>query len=78
MDITPYLGTIATVGIALVTFYGAVSTRLARLETKMDDLADDVRKHNGVVERTAILERDMKTVWKQHDLLRDELHEMER
>lgn len=78
MDITPYLGVIATVGLALVTFYGAVSTRLARLETKMDDLADNVRKHNGVVERTAILERDQKAAWRQIDSMRQEIHELER
>lgn len=78
MDITPYLGVIATVGLALVTFYGAVSTRLARLETKMDDLADNVRKHNGVVERTAILERDQKAAWRQIDSMRREIHELER
>ena len=78
MDITPYLGAIATVGLALVTFYGAVSTRIARLETKMDDLADDVRKHNGVVERTAILERDQKATWRQIDSMRQEIHEIER
>lgn len=78
MDITPFLGVIATVGLALVTFYGAVSTRLARLETKMDDLADDVRKHNGVVERTAILERDQKAAWRQIDSMRQEIHELER
>ncbi|MBP3883626.1 MAG: hypothetical protein J6D54_01635 [Olsenella sp.] len=78
MDITPYLGVIATVGLALVTFYGAVSTRLARLETKLDDLVDDVQKHNGVVERTAILERDQKATWKQIDSMRREIHELER
>ena len=78
MDITPYFGVIATVGLALVTFYGAVSTRLARLETKMDDLADDVHKHNGVVERTAILERDQKATWRQIDSMRQEIHELER
>ena len=75
MDITPYLGVIATVGLALVTFYGA---RLARLETKLDDLVDDVQKHNGVVERTAILERDQKATWKQIDSMRREIHELER
>lgn len=78
MDITPYLGVIATVGLALVTFYGAVSTRLARLETKLDDLVDDVQKHNGVVERTAILERDQKATWRQIDSIRQEIHDLER
>lgn len=39
---------------AICTFAGswfAFSTRLTRVETKMDALSEDVRKHNGVVER---------------------------
>ena len=76
MDITPYLGTIATVAIALVTFYGAVSTRLARLETKMDAVADGVRRTSSVAERTATMERDMKTCFMRIDEIRDEMHEL--
>lgn len=34
---------------------------------KVDELAKKVEKHNNVVERTAILERDMKTIWDKYD-----------
>lgn len=78
MDWTPYIAPIVTVVIAAVTFYGMVNARLARIETKMDDLSEDVRRHNGVVEKTAILERDMGTAWKRHDELRERVHELEK
>jgi predicted nucleic acid-binding Zn-ribbon protein len=70
------MGTIATVTIALVTFYGAVSTRLARLETKMDAVAEDMRKTSSVAERTATLERDMQTCFLRIDEMRDEVHDL--
>ena len=74
MDITPYIGSIVTVALAFVGFYGMVSTRLARTEQKIDDLAGTVDKHNSVVERTAVNERDIKTAFNKIDELaeRDE------
>ena len=70
MDIGPYLGPLATVVIAALTFYSAVTSRLTRIETKMDDLAEDVKKHNSVVERVVILERDNKAIWRNIDDLK--------
>lgn len=69
MDISPYIGTIVTVVLAFVGFYGMVSTRLARTEQKIDDLAATVDKHNSVVERTAVNERDIKTAFNKLDEL---------
>lgn len=37
MDITPYLGTIVTVIIAVGATYAAISARLAKLETLIED-----------------------------------------
>lgn len=62
MDITPYLGTIVTVVIAVGATYAAISSRLTKLETLIEDLRRDVEKHNGVIERTYELEADMKAV----------------
>lgn len=80
MDITPYIGPLATAFIAAGGTYAAMSARLARIEQKVDDLADDVRRHNGVVERTAVLERDQKAAWREIDKIRasmcDEMHRM--
>ena len=62
MDITPYIGTIVTVIIAVGATYAAISSRLTKLETLIEDLRRDVEKHNNVVERTYGLEADMKAV----------------
>lgn len=70
VDISPYLGTIATIIIAFGGFYGMVSTRLAKTETKLDDLKDQVEKHNNVIERTYKLEVDMATAYKRIDELK--------
>lgn len=62
MDITPYIGTIVTVVIAVGSVYAAISSRLTKTETLISDLRRDVEKHNQVVERTYGLEADMKAV----------------
>ena len=60
-----------------------INVSVARIETKVDDLSEDVRRHNGVVERTAIMERDQKAVWRniesnRNDInaVRDEMHRL--
>lgn len=77
MDWTPFVGPAVSVIVALVTFYGMVGQRLAKLETKMDDLVEDVRRHNNVIERTYVVERDMDTMWKRHDELKERVHDLE-
>lgn len=57
MDITPYLGTIVTVIIAVGSVYAAISSRLAKLETLITELRRDVEKHNKVIERVYELEQ---------------------
>lgn len=64
---------ISPVVTALCAFLGswlAFSTRLTRVEGKVDSLADDVRRHNGVIERTYKLE-------KRAAVLENELHNIE-
>lgn len=56
------LGTVVTVIIAVGATYAAISSRLTKLETLIEDLRRDVEKHNGVIERTYGLEADMKAV----------------
>lgn len=69
MDISPYLGSIVTVIIAFGCFYGAVNARLARTEQKVDDLKDQVERHNQVMERTFRLEENMDTAYRRIDKL---------
>lgn len=40
---------------------------------KIDQLSSKVEKHNQVVERVALLEHDMKTVWMRYDDLKKEI-----
>ena len=54
-----------------------VLERLARLEAKLDSLADTVDKHNKVVERTFKLESDLNTAFKHIDRLRDDIEKVE-
>lgn len=56
IDISVFIGPIISAICAFAGSWLAFSTRLTRVETKMDDLAEDVRKHNGVIERMYVAE----------------------
>ncbi len=70
MEFTPNIGDVITILIAAIGFYGMVSTRLARTEQHIADLANDVEKHNSVIERTFKLESDVNTAFKRIDELK--------
>lgn len=72
MDITPYIGTIVTVIIAVGGFYIAIASRLTRLETLIDALTKTVDKHNHVVERTTKLEAEVENLYHRYDELKKE------
>lgn len=57
--------------------YVALTNRLTKLETLIDNLTKTVEKHNQVVERTYILERDMKTAFMRIDENREEIKTLE-
>lgn len=63
MDITPYIGTIVTVVIAVGGVYVAIATRLTRLETLIETLAKTVEKHNNVESRTTTLETEVRNIY---------------
>lgn len=71
MDITPYVGTIVTVIIAVGSVYAAISARLARLETQIENLVHETNKHNQVIERTFKLEQDVKNIYYRIDDLKE-------
>jgi len=81
VDITPYIGSIVTVIVAIVGGYvamknannekfNALSVQIASLSQQVTDLKEDVEKHNGAVERTYKLESDMHTAYKRIDELK--------
>ena len=64
---------ISLIGTLCGTFAGILtSTKLSNY--RIDQLEKKVEKHNSVIERTAILERDMKTVWHEIDEIKQEEH----
>lgn len=73
MDITPYIGTIATVVIAIGGVYAAISSRLARLETMIETLTQTVEKHNNVIERTYKLETEVSNIYHRIDEMKENL-----
>ena len=75
MDITPYLGTIITVIIAVGSVYAAISSRLARLETQIENLLRETNKHNQVIERTFKLETEVANLYHRFDDLKEEKHQ---
>jgi hypothetical protein len=50
-----------------------LSQQIAGLSAKLDDLAEDVRRHNDVVERTYRVEGDLKTAFHRIDELREDI-----
>lgn len=71
MDITPYIGTIITVVIAVGGFYIAIVSRLTRLETLIENQMKATEKHNSIIERTYKLESDVHTAFKRIDELKE-------
>ena len=64
---------ISLVGTLAGTFTGILtSTKLSNY--RIEQLEKKVEKHNSVVERTAILERDIQTVWREIDEIKEEEH----
>lgn len=57
--------------------YVAITNRLTRLETLIDQLRDEVEKHNAIVERTYKLEADSETSWKRYDELTARVERLE-
>lgn len=68
------VGILSLVGTLCGTFAGIItSTRLTAY--RIEQLEKKVEKHNSVVERTALLERDLKAVWHNIDELKDDVKE---
>ena len=49
---------------------------IALIEYRIEELSKRVEKHNNLVERTAVLERDVKTAFNKMDALEDDVREM--
>lgn len=68
------VGLLSLGGTLCGTFAGILtSTKLTNY--RIEQLEKKVEKHNSVVERTALLERDMKTVWHNIDEMKEDIWE---
>ena len=63
---------LSLVGTLLGTFTGILtSTKLSNY--RIGQLEKKVEKHNSVVERTALIENELKTVWHNKDEIKEEI-----
>lgn len=66
MDVTafisPLVAGLITAVITGFTVYVTLERKIAVVETKIDNLAQQVEKHNSIVERTYRLEEQVKTL----------------
>ena len=66
------VGVLSLIGTLCGTFAGIItSTKLTNY--RIGQLEKKVEKHNSVVERTAVIERDLKSVWHNIDEIREEV-----
>ena len=72
LDLETLVAPIISVIVAVIVSWMAMSTKLAVLETKIDDLSEDVRKHNNLVERVTIIEANDKAQWARLDERREQ------
>ena len=64
-----------TIIVAMLSFAGTCIGSLAGISLikyRIDQLEKKVEKHNSVVERTAIIENNLKAVWHSIDEIKDE------
>ena len=65
--------TILSSGASLAVAIASIIANNRVLGFKVDELRKDVEKHNQLVERVAVLERDNKTAFNKIDELRDDV-----
>ena len=78
MDITPYLGSIITIVLAVVGVYAAFSTRITKLETLIEVVQKNLSENKEQTQHIYKLESDLKTAWLKIDGLRDDIRELQR
>lgn len=73
MDITPYLGTIVTIILAIVGVYAAFSTRITKLETLIEIMQKQLAEDQEQKKHIYKLESDLNTAWLKIDALREDI-----
>lgn len=76
MEWTTLIGPVLTAVITGGGVYAAITNRLTRLETLIENLRAEVERHNRVVERTYQLESNQGSIFHQLDEIKGEIKEM--
>ena len=71
MELMPLVGPVLTAVITAGGVYAAITNRLTRLETLIEQLRQEVEKHNQVIERTYKLETEVTNLYHRYDELHD-------
>lgn len=74
VELSAFIGPVFSALCAFAGSWVAFSTRLAKVEQKVDNLTTSVNKHNQVIERTFKLEERMDGALHSLDDLKDEVH----
>lgn len=79
MNIEPEIivGLLALVG-TLVGSFAGIMTANKLTNYRVQQLEKKVEKHNSVIERTALLEKDLKVVWHNISEIKEEIREVEK
>ena len=77
MDITPYLGSIITIVLAVVGVYAAFSIRITKLETLIEVMQKTLNENSEQNARIYKIESDLKTVWLRIDSLKESVQELQ-
>lgn len=75
--ISPIASGVISAVIAAFGVYVAITNRLTKLETLIEELRNDVEKHNNVIERTYKMESDLHTAFKHIDENRERISRIE-
>lgn len=71
MELMPLVGPVLTAVITAGGVYAAITNRLTRLETLIEQLKTETEKHNQVIERTYKLETEVTNLYHRYDELHD-------
>lgn len=78
IDINALVGPVASALCAFAGSWLAFSTRLTRVETKLESIEAKQDKHNNLIERMALVEQDDKAQWRRIDEVRGEMETIRR
>ena len=73
MSDTLIIGILSLTG-TLIGSLGGILTANRLTNYRIEELEKKVEKHNSIVERTTVLERDMKSAWRSIDEMKGGLH----